>query len=313
MTEVATVTDDQATGRQMNQASAVTTAGVLLRSAREAQGLPLGALAGILKIPVKKLEALEADRYDLLLDSVFTRALALSVCRALKLDAGPVMAVLPQLLAPAIRTDEVGLNASFKPTGSRFKLGLIVQSLNPAAFVMLALVLAIIVVFLWPAKPAQEEIAEVASPVEQSQFPLVAPTAATAEVAQASAPQLAPASAVATALSEHVPASAPSALASATGVAADAAALASSVAAIVVPESILTLQAQGESWIEVTDAQGKTQLRKTVSAGEVLKVPGVLPLSVVLGRADAVSVAVRGKPFDLAAVSKDNVARFEVK
>jgi len=34
---------------------------------------------------------------------------------------------------------------------------------------------------------------------------------------------------------------------------------------------------------------------------------------VVIGRADATEVFVRGKPFDLAAVSRDNVARFEVK
>jgi cytoskeleton protein RodZ len=45
----------------------------------------------------------------------------------------------------------------------------------------------------------------------------------------------------------------------------------------------------------------------------VLQITGNLPLSVVLGRADAVTVIVRGKPLDVTAVSKDNVARFEVK
>ena len=43
-------------------------AGALLRQAREASGLHIAALAVLLKVPVKKLEALESDRLDLLPD-----------------------------------------------------------------------------------------------------------------------------------------------------------------------------------------------------------------------------------------------------
>ena len=57
------------------------TAGSLLRTAREREGLHIAALAVSMKVPVKKLEALEADRLDLLPDAVFVRALAASVCR----------------------------------------------------------------------------------------------------------------------------------------------------------------------------------------------------------------------------------------
>jgi cytoskeleton protein RodZ len=45
----------------------------------------------------------------------------------------------------------------------------------------------------------------------------------------------------------------------------------------------------------------------------LLGASGNLPLSVVLGRADAVQVQVRGQAFDVKALAKDNVARFEVK
>ncbi|HYE38489.1 MAG TPA: helix-turn-helix transcriptional regulator, partial [Ramlibacter sp.] len=51
------------------------TAGALLRDAREAAGLHVATLAANLKVPVRKLEALEEDRYDLLPDAVFVRAL----------------------------------------------------------------------------------------------------------------------------------------------------------------------------------------------------------------------------------------------
>ena len=42
-------------------------------------------------------------------------------------------------------------------------------------------------------------------------------------------------------------------------------------------------------------------------------VAGVLPLSVVVGRADLTDVELRGKPYDLTAITQNNVARFEVK
>ena len=62
------------------------TAGSLLRLAREANGLHIAALAVSIRVPVKKLEALEANRLDELHDPVFIRALAALVCRALKIE-----------------------------------------------------------------------------------------------------------------------------------------------------------------------------------------------------------------------------------
>ena len=78
------------------------TGGMLLRRAREAAGLHVAALAGALKVPVRTLEALEQDRFDLLPDLVFGRALAASVCRTLKIDAQPVLDRLPQSAAPRL-------------------------------------------------------------------------------------------------------------------------------------------------------------------------------------------------------------------
>ena len=63
----------------------------------------------------------------------------------------------------------------------------------------------------------------------------------------------------------------------------------------------------------MVDAAGVVHVRKTMAGGETVRIQGTLPLSVVVGRANAIDVAVRGKPFDLAPVTKDNVARFQVK
>jgi len=299
----------------MNGSPAVTIGpGVMLRNAREAQGMHIATLAVILKIPVKKLEALESDRFDLLPDTVFVRALALSVCRVLKLDAATVMAALPQLQTPPIKTDEVGLNASFKSAGSGLGIASLMQGMKPAVLVMLVLVVAIVVVFFWPASGVQESQAPDA---DKSDMVLLAGSTQVglgASIQQDAASQVS--SVQVAKLSDALPASTPAIPTSATVTESAAVAVPASSAAAAsspVSGSVLTLQARGESWIDVTDAQGKSQMRKIMAAGEVLQIAGALPLSVVLGRADAVAVLVRGKPLDVTAVAKDNVARFEVK
>jgi cytoskeleton protein RodZ len=67
------------------------------------------------------------------------------------------------------------------------------------------------------------------------------------------------------------------------------------------------------SWVQVVDAAGLVHLRKTMDGGESVSINGTMPLSVVIGRANAIDIVVRGKPFDLQAVAKDNVARFQIK
>ena len=72
-----------------------TTAGGLLRAAREKQGLHIAALAAAIKVAPRKLDALENDRHDELPDATFVRALAQTVCRTLKIDPRPVLHMLP--------------------------------------------------------------------------------------------------------------------------------------------------------------------------------------------------------------------------
>jgi cytoskeleton protein RodZ len=63
----------------------------------------------------------------------------------------------------------------------------------------------------------------------------------------------------------------------------------------------------------VRDSSGASLLQRKLAAGETVTVGGSMPMAVVVGRADATEVIVHGKPFDLLAVSRENVARFEVK
>ena len=284
-----------------------TSAGSLLRQAREAAGLHIGALSVALKVPVKKLEALEADRLDLLPDAVFARALASSVCRNLKIDPGPVLACLPEQVMPNLEldtstTDRTNLHSPralwHAPMLSRI----------PRAVLGLAvvLVLAAVVLLLMPDLPLGTP-----DPVAADSAPVEALPAGSANPGAVPAPGAVEATVQAAGVAAVVPAAASAPAAAVTEALAASATVPASSPTSSLPA--LGLRARGPSWVEVTDAAGTVQLRKILNAGESVAVSGTLPLSVVVGRADVIDVQVRGQAFELQPLAKDNVARFQVK
>lgn len=293
-----------------HQAAAVS-AGTLLRQAREVAGLHIAALAVALKVPVKKLEALEADRLDLLPDAVFARALAASVCRTLKIDAGQVLALLPQTGKPSLGLEHSPINTPFRAAGDRSGSSLLTQISRPAVAVCLLLVLAALILVFLPAVPQPDPATQAMtdSPaVPNGMQPGVAMAKAALVEGDkpvdggSASPSLAPviASVAAPVLAPQLSVTSPPVLPAV-------------VPAEPAPAGLLVFKAKGQSWVEVTDARGVVVVRRTLVAGEEVGASGVLPLAAVVGRADATHVEVRGKTFDLGAVSRDNVARFEVK
>ena len=138
------------------------TAGMLLRRAREAAGLHVATLAVSLKVPVRKLEALEEDKYDQLSDAVFVRALASSVCRTLKIDPQPVLERLPQSAAPRLVQDREGINAPFRAPGDGPKPSWLEALTRPTSLAVAALLLGALVIALLPTVVRREEPATAA-------------------------------------------------------------------------------------------------------------------------------------------------------
>ena len=295
------------------------TAGRMMRSAREAAGLHVAALAVSMKIPVKKLEALEADRLDLLHDAVFVRALAASVCRALKIDPAPVLSKLPLNIVPRLTSVERGINTPFRTSGELTGSAVSTLISKPQVLLVAALLVGVMVVAFFPEIKVSESAVETPSPAVKSDV-----AAAPAQIfsppveAVASSPAQPVAVAVTrtktisesqSALVGPAPVTAPVVL---TARAASEPVRSASVAASAT-SGLVVFKARGASWVKVVDAKGVVQLSKTLVDGEVVAASGETPLSVVVGRVDATDVEVRGKVFSLVEVAKDNVARFEVK
>ena len=287
------------------------TAGALLRNARQSQGLDIAALAALLKVPVYKLQALEQDQSELLADPVFARALAASMCRILKLDPALVLHRLPAIAAFKVTSQNRGINTPFRARSniSRNAAPFWSHISRPAVLVGFALLLGALVLMFLP--PIQKEIARYRQTGQIQTIPgqavesasttttVITPTAPGNEVSGESSTPVTPA---------NVPA-----IATATEAMALPLAIASPGAGGAPAESTVNFSAKAASKIKVTDATGMVVLDRTLRAGESVSLSGALPLTVVASRANVIQVQVRGQAFDLASVTKNNIARFEVK
>jgi cytoskeleton protein RodZ len=295
-------TDNAAT---VDAVSGGATAGAMLKAAREQRGLHIAALAASIKVPQRKLEALESDRYEELLDLTFTRALAQTICRMLKIDAQPVLDRLPQVpgAAPKLQHVSNGLNAPFRERPGRDEPAEWAVLGRPVVWgTLLVLIAAAVLAFvpnrfvdrirgLAPAAPS----ASAAASGTASVLPPATPAPGVIEVVPT-----VPLGGAVTATSLGAPA------------AVEAPAAATPAATVPAGSALLGLKAVGETWVEVQDARGQTLLSRKVTAGESLGLNGDVPLRVTIGNATNTQLTFRGQTVDLKANTEGNVARLQL-
>ena len=285
--------------------SAAMTAGGLLRQARQAQGLHIAALAAAIKVTPRKLELLEADRHAELPDATFTRALAQTVCRTLKIDAAPVLALLPPPKGHRLEQVSEGLNAPFREHSGRLDPGDWLASLNrPGVWAPVLMLLAAAGLYFAPAgmlRLPQFSMSSVSSSTVTAPE-MVASTPAIAAATAATAASAASVEAAASAMVETV-FSAPQESASASSPGPTAPAVA----------GVLQVSTTAESWIEVLDGKWQPLMSRMVQPGETVGLDGARPFRVKIGNAAVTQVVFRGQPVELAAYTRDNVAKLELK
>ena len=280
-----------------------------LREAREATGLHIPALAAALKVPVKKLDALESGRYEELPDLTFARALASSACRHLKIDPAGVLELIPQAHAPTLGGTSASVNAPFRPdpgpASSTNAMGWFKRPYVWASAIIVLAAGALALVPDWKDWPGKDFVGQVTSWFDNVSSPSSGMTRTEVVVPVAAQPDPTPAvepvEAIATAPAEENPPPLKSEVAL------------TQETEVPTSSSLLHLEATDDSWVEVIDGAGKLQVQRVMKRGDVLDFSASPPYSVVLGRADAVTVQVRGKLFDVAPYARNSVARFKVK
>lgn len=313
-----------ATPAEPGETAQFESAGAMLRRAREAQGLDLDQLALLLKVPVRKLEALEDDRLDDLPGTAFVRGLAMSVSRQLGLDPQPVLGALPSALPPPQKLENVsrGLATPYREPVSRVIGGGPPEWLRPTVIAPAVLILAALL--FWFAPPMRTLFSAAGGSV--------------AEQADAAASKAVDAAASGVAMVVQAASAAPAAVASAVGLPASGAAsgAAAGASAPPVPPAVVdtvfsapqdepnaaspaaaasgavVLRTSAESWVEVRDAAGGVLLSRMLVPGEAVGLDGTLPIRLKIGNAVGTRVILRGKVVDLAPYTRDNVARLEL-
>lgn len=289
----------------------------LLTQCREAAGLHIAALAAALKVPVKKLEALEAGRYDELPDLTFARGLASSACRHLRVDPAPVLEQIPLAVTPQLGEAGLAINAPFKPMSGSSPANPVGWLSRPAVLGAIALMLgALVLVFLPditvspPTAVEQSTPTPIMPPADSADGPALAETPApdsAVPVDPAPATVVEPAALpVSTGPSTAASVSPSVALPGATATELPATSTAPAT-------SLLRIRATGDSWVEVVNGTGGVVIQRMLRAGDVVDFSTSPPYAVVLGRVDAAEVTVRGQPFDATPFARNSVARFEVK
>ena len=286
------------------------TAGQLLRNARLAQSMNSDVLSNILKVPAYKIEALESDQHGVFPDVVFIRALACGICRVLKVEDAPVLARLPRASVLSLESKPLVRNIHFKAdvfsqrsstwsSASRFSL--------IGAFV---LVLAAGAVYWMPETQAPQnavyasinQVKDLWRQFADSEAAVLPPatdvlSTTNAAITGASTSNFKATMEPGSKVTGIPSVTEPAPLAQATGL----------------QPGIVNFRVSAASWVEVVDAKKSVLLRRMLEPGETASVSGSVPMVVVVGRVDATQVWVRGETYELAAFSKNNVARFEVK
>lgn len=324
------------------------TIGQVLRHAREERGESLVDVAYALKLAPRQVEAMEADRFDLLPGAAFIKGFLRNYARYLGVHGEPMIAGLhnEQSARPAQLTPVTNAHATLPTERAEHRI------LRPVAVVVFGILIALAAgwYFDWfqvdDVDAVEERTAEVidtspASALTPEPPPAPSQQAPAQEVSPPYVEPLAPMNAAddtragaadsgesSTALetggseAEGEPATGPE-TAEATaesdvvpeseGAAVEAEAPAEDVAAAS-GEGRLVFRLEGDSWIQVRDAAGIALYTGTGVAGTTRSVQGDPPFSIVVGNASMVALEYDGEPVDLAPHTRSGgVARMTVE
>jgi cytoskeleton protein RodZ len=293
-------------------------AGAMLRAARQQQGLHIAALAASIKVSPSKLESLESGRYHELLDVTFSRALAQTVCRVLKIDPAPVLAQMPGAPPDALGRVDGGLNMPYRERPDRVVPADWAPWRHPVLWLVALLLMAAAAFVLVPSSAVRD----LTLPGSAATVPVMPPGGAAAGQDGAVVPPGDGASAVPGA-SLSAPAAA-SGVRGATGatpggglatadLATGRSSLLTASAGTGAPSSAVAgdsvaLRALQPTWVQAVDGSGQTLMARLVPAGEIVELIAQPPVRLRIGNASGTELSFRGKSVDLRASARDNIA-----
>ncbi|HEY5993227.1 MAG TPA: RodZ domain-containing protein [Gallionellaceae bacterium] len=305
--------------------------GAILREARERMGMSVEEVAIRLKFAPRQIVALEEDNYAQLPQMAFVRGFVRSYARLVLIDETPLLEALPG--APARETAPA---AHVREDVLPGDIGARNQNL---IWLAAALVVAVVIgILAWkydagnavpkPASGAKPEVAAQSGANTPSATPQAGGEIATTPASQGNAVMqpaqgntgIAAANPAASAPVATKPAQHPATHPQPHAAAASAVSAASSVAPNKAsaphklgPSQLVRLEFDEDSWVDVTDANGKVLISTLGKTGSSLKASGPTPLTVTIGHAQGVRVYYKDQLLDLGAQTGKEVARLKLE
>lgn len=283
--------------------------GEVLRRGRERRGETVADVAYALKLTTRQVEAMEADRFDLLPGPAFVRGFVRNYARYLGMDAVALLTGFDKALAaPPIELAPLSNADGVMPSGGQAR-----RAHVPAALLAAVLLLVVVVgwFFDWFATPTTDTAGVDATVVAPETNPVPDASEVLAPGEEPAPPAAPDGADPATAPDEIRSIVPPPEItgAAGTGVSNPEAA----VPAAPIDGSHLTFRFSGESWVEVRDASGSVLYSGVNAGGTSRTVQGKPPFGLVIGNAREVGVEYQGKAVDLAPHIRVSVARLTVQ
>lgn len=298
-------------------------AGAILAAQRKQLGMSVDEVSAKLKLSHRQIEALETDRYDALPGNTFVRGFVRNYARLLQIDAQPLLHYLeshlpqeaPQAALPRLQSETL---PTLRPGGSPGQSSFLLSVLGGLALALIAFGV------YWLVQQSRQEpiltlpetqapvVLETPAPIAQSTPVDSAPTI---ELAPAAAPTEPALPAQAAALTPEPPAVQPTpapAAATAALPPASAPQVATPAPAAPVAAGEIRVVAKQESWVQITDANGRRLVNELLPAGQVRVVGGKPPYQVRIGNGRQTELYYKGKATDLGPYIRVDVANLEL-
>jgi cytoskeleton protein RodZ len=257
--------------------------GTVLREARERLGLSLADVESRLKFASRQIEALEADNFTRLPEISFVRRFVRSYAKLLQLDPAPLLASLPvEPAQPSLQTANVAIDVPFPNIYATRRINIIWLSTG------LVVVAITVVLYIWLNRglPIMQQ-----ATMETIELPTVIPIPASRVIAVSPSDALTvspkPSTATKIIQTESTSASKQS--------------------------TSIRLKFDADSWVNVTDNDGKILLSQLNSSGSEQNLKGKAPFSVVIGNANGVHLYYKGKIVELAPFNNSGTARLRLE
>lgn len=278
--------------------------GAYLRARRLALGLTHADIAHVVKLPPRRIEALEDERWNELPDGPFLRGFLRNVARALDLDATTLMDRVDDSLIRSRNPESILVAPAAMPVTLPRRNGPMDDRHGGRTLVFGAFAFAVAAALIaWSGTESFERLihrgdASARTDPTQPPRPVTARTELTAvpKTAAAPAPTAVATPAPTTSLEAAAQTSAqtPTQAQPQTQPSADVA---------------LVFHFNEDSWVEVKSADGRVLMHRLNVAGSDQQVDGEAPYSLIVGNAKGVALRFHGQPVDLGPYTRDQVAR----